>query len=113
MTSYPEGSGVGATASPRRYWTLAAHPDRYRVVDAVRDLDEEWWLTGRGDLHAGDRVAIWKYKGRDDYRGIIAFGEVLTDPELRSEPDDDTYWIDADGQAAALRVRVRYENESS
>jgi hypothetical protein len=30
-----------------------------------------WWLTGCGDLHVGDRVAIWKYKGADDRRGII------------------------------------------
>ncbi|MGH3272656.1 MAG: hypothetical protein ACRDN1_26840 [Trebonia sp.] len=67
-------------------WTLAAHPARYRLVDAVRDLDEDWWLTGGADLHAGDRVAIWKYKGGDDHRGIVAFGEVLTDPEEREEP---------------------------
>ena len=46
---------------------------------------------------------------RDDRRGIIAFGEVLTDPEMRDLSDDDhTYWIDSDGKAAALRVRVRY-----
>src|SRR5215469_11038088 len=101
MTSYKDGSGADANTSHRRYWTLAADPARYRVVDAVRGLEEDWWLTGRGDLHAGDRVAIWKYKGRDDYRGILAFGEVLTDPELRDELDDDTYWIDSDGQAAA------------
>jgi hypothetical protein len=108
MTSDQEGSGAGVAASHRRYWTLAANPARYRVVDGVRDLEEDWWLAGRGDLHMGDRVAIWKYKGRDDYRGIIAFGEVLTDPELRDELDDDTYWIDSDGQAAAPRVHVRY-----
>jgi hypothetical protein len=108
MTSYQDGSGADASASYRRYWTLAANPARYRVVDAVRDLEEDWWLAGRGDLHVGDRAAIWKYKGRDDHRGIIAFGEVITDPELRDELDDDTYWIDSDGQAAALRVRVRY-----
>jgi hypothetical protein len=107
MTAYQEGSG--ARASQRRYWTLAANPARYRVVDAVRDLHEDWWLTGRGDLHVGDRVAIWKYKGADDHRGIIAFGEVLTEPEMRDEwDDDDTYWIDSDARAAALRVRVRY-----
>ena len=109
MTPYREGSGVGATTSHRRYWTLAAHPARYRVVDAVRELDEDWWLTGGADLHDGDRVAIWKYKGSDDRRGIIAFGEVLTDPEMRDlSDDDDTYWIDPDAKAAALRVRVRY-----
>ena len=93
---------------PRRYWTLAADPERYRVVDAVRDLEEDWWLTGGSDLHAGDRVAIWKYQGPDDHRGIIAFGEVLTDPEMRDERDNHTYWMDPDGTAAALRVRVRY-----
>jgi hypothetical protein len=108
MTSYQEGSGTAANTSPRRYWTLAANPARYRVIDAVRDLDEDWWLAGRGDLHVGDRVAIWKYKGPDDHRGIIAFGEVLTDPEMRDESDNRTYWIDPDGTAAAPRVRVRY-----
>ena len=109
MTPDREGSGEGGTTAHRRYWTLAADPARYRVVDAVRDLPEDWWLTGRGDLHMGDRVAIWKYKGPDDRRGILAFGEVLTDPEMRDELEDDhSYWIDSDGQAAALRVRVRY-----
>lgn len=109
MTPYQEGMAVGVPTSPRRYWTLAAHPARYRVVDAVRDLDEDWWLTGSTDLHAGDRVAIWKYKGSGDLRGIIAFGEVLTDPQMRDlSGDDHTYWIDPAGTAAALRVRVRY-----
>jgi hypothetical protein len=109
MTPYQEGRIVDAPAPPRRYWTLASHPARYRVVDAVRDLDEDWWLTGGADLHAGDRVAIWKYKGSGDHRGIIAFGEVLTDPEMRDlSGDDHTYWIDSAGTPAALRVRVRY-----
>jgi Domain of unknown function (DUF3883)/EVE domain len=103
-----QGSGTGANTSPRRYWTLAADPARYRVIDSVHDLEEDWWLTGRGDLRAGDRVAIWKYKGPDDHRGIIAFGEVLTDPEMRDESGNRTYWIDSDGTAAAPRVRVRY-----
>ena len=109
MTHYQGGSGIGATTSHRRYWTLAALPSRYRVVDAVRNLDEDWWLTGGADLHAGDHVAIWKYKDRSDRRGIIAFGEVLTDPEMRDLSEDDpTYWIDPEAQAAAMRIRVRY-----
>lgn len=109
MTPYQEGSGDGGTRSRRRYWTLAAHPDRYRVVDAVRNLDEQWWLTGGAALQAGDRVAIWKYKGSGDRRGIIAFGEVLTDPEMHDLPDDErTYWIEPPAEPAALRVRVRY-----
>lgn len=105
MTSHQEND----TTSGGRYWTLASHPSRYRLVDAVRDLDEDWWLTGGAELRAGDRVAIWKYKGRDDYRGIIAIGEVLTNPEKREEPPDSRpYWIDPEGTADGLRVRVRY-----
>ena len=109
MTPYQQRNGADALTAPRGYWTLAANPVRYRVVDAVHDLNDDWWLTGGADLHAGDRVAIWKYRGRDDRRGILAFGEVLTDPEMRDLSDDDhSYWIDPDGTAAALRVRVRY-----
>lgn len=95
---------------PRRsYWTLASHPARFRVVDSVRNLDEDWWLTGGADLHKGDRVAIWKYKGRDDHRGIITFGEVLTDPEPHELTDSDRkYWIDRNVMTAAPRVLVRY-----
>jgi type I restriction enzyme M protein len=106
----PFGENSEATAIPaRRYWTLASHPARYRVVDAVRELDEDWWLTGGADIHAGDRIAVWKYKGSDDQRGIIAFGEVLTNPEVRDlSGDEHTYWIDPDLKAAAPRVRVRY-----
>jgi hypothetical protein len=51
------------------------------------------------------RVAIWTYKGRDDRRGIIAFGEVLTDPEMRElSVDDHMYWIDPDAKATALSI---------
>lgn len=101
--------GLSAGQPPRRFWTLAADPTRFRVADAVRDLDEDWWRTGGADVHAGDRFAIWKYKGRDNFRGIIAFGEVLTEPEIREEPDDVIkYWTDPDGTAPAPRVLVSY-----
>lgn len=81
-----ERNAIGATASRRRYWTLADHPAQYRIRDAIRDLDEDWWTTGGAGLRAGDPVAIWKYKGSDDHSGIVAFGEVVTNPEFH---DDD------------------------
>lgn len=34
----------------------------------------------------GDRVAIYKYKGRDSYRGIVSLGEVLTDLQTMTIP---------------------------
>ena len=101
-------SGVADAARRRSYWTLAAHPSRYLVVDAVRDLEEDWWLTGDRDLRMGDRVALWKYKGHDDHRGIVGFGEVLTDPEIRDLADDgNPYWVHPE-TGSAQQVLVRY-----
>src|ERR1700761_9306973 len=94
------------TALGRHYWTLAAHPGRFRITDAVRDLDEDWGTICRSGLHAGDRFAVWKYKCSDAHRGIVAFGEILTEPAIRE--DDPEYWNDPDAPAAAMRVLVRY-----
>jgi Domain of unknown function (DUF3883)/EVE domain len=63
-----------------RFWTLAANPGAFRVENNVREEDEEIWRTNRKVIR-GDRVAIYKYKGRDTYRGIVAFGEIITNPE--------------------------------
>ena len=109
MTPAYERARPSSVASDGRNWTLAAHPDRYRVLDAVRDRDEDLWLTAGADLHRGDRVAIWKYKGRSDCRGIVAFGEVLTEPQMRGLSDEElAYWMDPEASAPAMRVRVRY-----
>lgn len=59
MTPYQGVSDIGATTSHMRYWTLAALPSRYRVVDAVRNLDEDWWLTGGWSRRPG-----WARLGR-------------------------------------------------
>jgi hypothetical protein len=53
-----------------RFWTLAANPGAFRVEDNVREQDEELWRTSR-KVARGDRVGICKYKGRDNYRGIV------------------------------------------
>ena len=109
MTSFQQETDAGIPPPGRRYRTLAAHPGRFRVIDAIRDFDESWWHTGGRELRAGDRVAIWKYKGAEAHRGIIAFGEALTYPAMREEPEDEQpYWIDPEGKASALRVRIRY-----
>jgi len=94
------------------HWVLASHPDRFRVLDSVLERDEEWWRTGGRPLAKGDRVAIWKYKGREAHRGVVGFGEVLTDPvEMEQRDEDDPYWIAGRPDALparAPRVRVRY-----
>ncbi len=68
-----------------RFWTLAANPGAFRVEDNVREQDEELWRTSR-KVACGDRVGIYKYKGRDNYRGIVSLGEILTDPQAMDIP---------------------------
>lgn len=71
-----------------RYWTLAANPGAFRVKDNVREQDVELWRTSR-KVARGDRVGIYKYKGRDSYRGIVSLRGLGQYPTRRTylEPD--------------------------
>ena len=90
------------------YWILAAHPANFRVLDSVLERDEEWWRTGDRSLAKGDRVAIWKYKGREAKRGVVGLGEVLTDPEVMDQPDEpDRFWLGGGRELPPIAARVR------
>ena len=96
------------TPRDRRYWTLRARQDLYRVEDAVRELQTDLWVTRGSDIRAGDRVAIWKLKGRSNTHGVIALGEVLTGPRDLADLDN-PFWVDAErATQVEPRVRVRY-----
>lgn len=93
----------------RHHWAIVANPNLYRVEQAVAERTDDLWTVKRGDLRAGDRVAIWKAKGSGDRRGVVALGEVLTDPaELDEEPASLPYWIDGANTPRQRRVRIRY-----
>ncbi len=95
----------------RRYWALLANPEYYQIEEAVRELDEDWWTAGRSALFPGDRIVVWKARGRGEQRGIVALGTVLTEPQVRSDDPDNPYWLDPErGQRSARRVLVRYEH---
>jgi len=98
------------------FWTLAGHPDSYRVLDSVLEQDESWWRVNDRHVARGDRVAIYKYKGRDAVRGVVALGEVVTDPAMMEIPlAAEPYALDSPRRRRllpdrAVRVRVRYAN---
>lgn len=93
----------------RRYWAAAADPTRYRILDALRDLEWDCWTTKGRDIRRGDRVVIWKTTGRDRWRGVVGFGEVLSEPEI-VDATGNPYWVDpADGRPEPM-VRIRFEN---
>lgn len=95
-------------ARPVKYWTLRALPERYRIEDAIANLETDKWTTRGSDPRAGDVVSIWKLKGRSSTSGIVALGEVLTDPVLDTDVDN-PYWVEpGEGVEAVDRVTVRY-----
>lgn len=67
------------------------------------------WIVRRSDVRRGDRAAIFKWKGRENWRGIVGFCEVLSDPVLEAGADDG-YYVNGGAHLAqpAPRVRVRY-----
>jgi hypothetical protein len=95
-----QAPGLGAV----RFWTLAANPGAFRVEANVRELDEDLWRTRPSKVARGDRVAIYKCKGRDSYRGIPALGDVLTDRDSQAAAPDS----EGDGwRAPGLDLRCR------
>jgi hypothetical protein len=93
----------------RGYWAILANPDVYRVEEAVVERDTAVWTVQRSYVRAGDRVAIWKAKGSETRRGVIALGEVLTEPaDLNEDPTALQYWRDGTGTGPQRRVLVRH-----
>lgn len=94
----------------RNYWALVANTKRYDIEGAIAELDEDTWTVGRSNVRTGDRVLIWKAKGRSKHRGIVALGEVLSDPVSRTPPPASRkYCIDVKLITnAARRVIIEY-----
>lgn len=90
------------------YWTFLANPTVYDIERAVLEKSRDYWTVQGHDVRAGDRVIIWKAQGRSQKRGIIALGEVLTDPKPCIDPNPD-YWINQNKSREVIdRVEVRY-----
>lgn len=95
----------------RQYWAFLAHPKRYKIEESIRNRREEYWADPRAKTRAGDRAIIWKAKGGDAHRGIIALAEILTDP-VPIPDDDDTEYVIGQGPPHMDElvdcVKVRY-----
>lgn len=74
-------------------WILQSNPERYRLLDALRDgFDVQTWTVSRylREITAGDEVAMW-VAGPD--AGVHVLGEITRAAE-RSAETADPYWID-------------------
>jgi hypothetical protein len=104
---------IGSEGEPSergvKHWALCANPKYYDIERAVRELDVDWWGIGKSDLRPGDRVLIWKTKAGGVHRGVVALGEVVSEPERRSDSQN-SHWQDEErARETKLRVRIRYD----
>src|SRR6266516_4492740 len=57
----------------------------------------------------GDRVGIYKYKGRDNHRGIVSLGEILTDPQAMDIPaGTDPYEVISNSYGRPIPVHAEW-----
>ena len=76
-----------------RYWGILCHPHTYDVQAAAAVLAEDTWNLPVGDPEAGDRLVFWKAKGRSNERGVVALGEVLSEPAvIPPNPRSAEFW---------------------
>jgi hypothetical protein len=92
----------------RSYWAMLADPRIYDIEQAVQTLELDLWTTAKSPVRAGDRVAIWRASGKDGRRGVVAFGDVLTDPVEQLDAEN-PLWLSPDGGLTLKpRALVRY-----
>ena len=95
------------------YFAFSGNPKYYRVEDAVREVRiDSWRIPPKRprDVRKGDRAIIWKAKGNQERRGIIAFAEVLEDPKSMEDLNPH-YWVEQNAVNLRLRVLPRTGNK--
>jgi len=93
-----------------RYWAILANPTTYRIQEAVATLKEDTWNLSVGNANPGDRLLIWKAKGKDQVRGVVGLAEVLESAaEIPEYPESDEFWAKTTERPdVTRRIRLRY-----
>ncbi|MGK7877709.1 MAG: EVE domain-containing protein [Xenococcaceae cyanobacterium] len=75
------------------YWLFQSNPKYYRILDAIRELEQMPWLVTRyaKEMAVGDGVLVWM-SGKE--AGIYAIAEMIETPQVLTEMPDANYWID-------------------
>lgn len=91
------------------YWILQPNPDRYRIFDALSDVQAlRTWTVAQHQqaITPGDEFVLW---ANGPSSGLYAFGLVPDPAEV--QPDRDPYWEDpAEGDNPAWRIGIRITN---
>ena len=88
-----------------RYWIFQSNPDRFRIIEWLKkyynDLSRpDVWSVNRysDEIKVGDTVFIWKAKGSESWRGIVAVAKVIEHPDSHIAQEildmEKKYWTD-------------------
>ncbi|GAB4242321.1 MAG: hypothetical protein Kow0049_31540 [Stanieria sp.] len=90
------------------YWLFQANPNYYRLLDAIKELQEMPWLVTRyaKEIAVGDGVLVWM---SGENAGVYAIAEVIEPPQILKEIPDLDYWLEPNKfKKNRLHVKIRF-----
>ena len=89
------------------YWLFQGNAKYYRLLDAIRDLQEMPWLVTRyaKEMAVGDGVLVWM-AGKE--AGIYAIAEITETPQILTELPDREYWLNTTRVQGKPQVKIRF-----
>lgn len=91
--------------SVRKYWALQVNPKNFDIDNAIKEMRYDHYFVNKSDVRKGDRVLVWRSKGGSGNRGIVALGEIISDPTSKIERKN-RFWLVPPfiGRRAYLRI---------
>jgi predicted RNA-binding protein with PUA-like domain len=92
------------------YWLFQGNPQYYRVLDAIKELEQLPWLVTRyaKDIVPGDGVIIW-ISGKQ--AGIYAIAEVIEPAQLLTQVPDKKYWLDSTRALGKQQAMIKFTHK--
>ncbi len=92
------------------YWLFQSNPKYYRLLDAIKDLEQMPWLVTRygKEMAIADQVIIWM-SGTE--AGIYALAQIIALPEILTTIPDAQYWFDASRLQGKTQATIKFTHK--
>lgn len=89
------------------YWIFQGNPDYYDITTALdQNLLHDWTVKAHRDkIKSGDKVIIWMTGSQ---AGCYALAEVISEPYVRSEDEEDPLWKKEGGGTIKVDIRITH-----
>ena len=87
------------------YWVFQGNPKIYNFKQAIKDnILNEWSVSShKNKIKSGDKFIIW-LTGKDS--GCYGFGDIISDPYISNESEDDHIWNIKESKKSSLKVGI-------